>query len=133
VTGDHDTGRLVGAQPLGHVDAEVPKRIDIAAAALFHGTTVDALNDIDLSYTPPFGSLWDVVQTGAQARSRGNALRSGEALDVLGHVPAAAAANPQPAFGRDDRPEPVPLHLVREVAALGQPPDLASIGSGSAP
>jgi hypothetical protein len=48
----------------------VPKRIDIAATALFHGMTVDALNDLDLSYTPPFGSPWDVVQTAAQDWSR---------------------------------------------------------------
>jgi hypothetical protein len=28
--------------------------------------TVEAISDLDLSYTPPFGSPWDVVQTGAQ-------------------------------------------------------------------
>jgi NADPH-dependent 2,4-dienoyl-CoA reductase/sulfur reductase-like enzyme len=67
LTGDRDTGRLLGAQLLGHLDTQVPKRIDIAATALYQGMTVDALNDIDLSYTPPFGSPWDVVQSGAQA------------------------------------------------------------------
>jgi hypothetical protein len=54
-----------------------------------------------------------------------------EELNVVGHVPAAPAANPQPLFGRDDRPEPVPLELVGEVAAHGQPPEPASIGSES--
>ena len=29
--------------------------------------TVDWLNEIDLSYTPPFSSPWDPVQTSAQA------------------------------------------------------------------
>ena len=29
--------------------------------------TVDAISDLDLSYTPPLGSPWDVVQGGAQA------------------------------------------------------------------
>jgi hypothetical protein len=29
--------------------------------------TVDAMNDLDLSYTPPLGSPWDAVQMGAQA------------------------------------------------------------------
>lgn len=70
ITGDRRRGRLLGAQLLGHLDAEVSKRIDIAAAALHHGMTVDELNDLDLSYTPPFGSPWDVVQAGAQAWSR---------------------------------------------------------------
>jgi NADPH-dependent 2,4-dienoyl-CoA reductase/sulfur reductase-like enzyme len=66
-TGDRRSDRLLGTQLVGHLDAEVPKRIDIAAVALYHGMSVDALNDLDLSYTPPFGSPWDVVQAGAQA------------------------------------------------------------------
>ena len=49
---------------------EVAKRIDIAAAAIFHGMTVDGISDLDLSYTPPLGSPWDAVQTGAQAWTR---------------------------------------------------------------
>jgi len=28
--------------------------------------TVEALNDLDLSYTPPLSSPWDPVQMGAQ-------------------------------------------------------------------
>jgi hypothetical protein len=28
--------------------------------------TVEALNDLDLSYTPPLGSPWDAVQMAAQ-------------------------------------------------------------------
>jgi NADPH-dependent 2,4-dienoyl-CoA reductase/sulfur reductase-like enzyme len=66
LTGERRSGRLLGAQLLGHVDAEVPKRIDTVAASLFHGLAIDALNDLDLSYTPPFGSPWDVLQTAAQ-------------------------------------------------------------------
>jgi hypothetical protein len=31
--------------------------------------SVDGLNDLDLSYTPPFGSPWDAVQLAAQAWS----------------------------------------------------------------
>lgn len=34
VTGDRKTGRLLGAQMLGHWQAEVPKRMDIFATAL---------------------------------------------------------------------------------------------------
>ena len=66
-TGDRATGRLLGVQLFGHRHAEVAKRVDIAAAAIFSGLTVDAISDLDLSYTPPLGSPWDVVQGGAQA------------------------------------------------------------------
>ena len=67
VTGDRRTGRLLSAQILGHWRSEVSKRIDVFAAALFHGMGVEELNDLDLSYTPPFGSPWDPVQMGAQS------------------------------------------------------------------
>ncbi len=67
ITGDRTTGKLLGAQLVGRLGSQVPKRIDIAAAALHHGMSVDELNDLDLSYTPPFGSPWDVVQIAAQA------------------------------------------------------------------
>jgi NADPH-dependent 2,4-dienoyl-CoA reductase/sulfur reductase-like enzyme len=67
ITGDRATGRLLGLQLFGHKHAEIAKRIDIAATAIFHGMTVDAVSDLDLSYTPPLGSPWDAVQIGAQA------------------------------------------------------------------
>jgi NADPH-dependent 2,4-dienoyl-CoA reductase/sulfur reductase-like enzyme len=67
VTGDRGTGRLLGLQLFGHKNAEIAKRIDIAATAIFNGMTVDAVSDLDLSYTPPLGSPWDAVQAGAQA------------------------------------------------------------------
>ena len=55
----------------GNRQAEVAKRSDLYAAALFLGMTVDAINDFDLSYTPPFGSPCDAVQLSAQARDQG--------------------------------------------------------------
>ncbi len=67
VTGDRGTGRLLGMQLFGHRHAEIAKRIDIAATAIFRNMTVDAISDLDLSYTPPLGSPWDAVQMGAQA------------------------------------------------------------------
>jgi NADPH-dependent 2,4-dienoyl-CoA reductase/sulfur reductase-like enzyme len=67
ITGDRTSGRLLGAQLVGDRRAEVAKRIDIPANALFHGMTVDGLSDLDLSYTPPFGSPWDAIQLAAQA------------------------------------------------------------------
>ena len=71
-TGDRSTGRLLGVQLFGHRHAEVAKRIDIAAAAIFNEMTVDAMSELDLSYTPPLGSPWDAVQMGAQAWVRGH-------------------------------------------------------------
>jgi NADPH-dependent 2,4-dienoyl-CoA reductase/sulfur reductase-like enzyme len=66
-TGDRPSGRLLGVQLFGHRHAEIAKRIDIAAAAIFHHMAVDAVSDLDLSYTPPLGSPWEAVQMGAQA------------------------------------------------------------------
>ena len=67
VTGDRATGRLLGLQLFGHRHAEIAKRIDIAATATFNHMTVDAISDLDLSYTPPLGSPWEAVQMGTQA------------------------------------------------------------------
>jgi NADPH-dependent 2,4-dienoyl-CoA reductase/sulfur reductase-like enzyme len=69
MTGDIDSGRLLGAQIAGSRKAEISKRIDIVAAALFQEASVEDLNDLDLSYTPPFSSPWDPVQMAAQAWS----------------------------------------------------------------
>lgn len=72
ITGDRGDGRLLGAQLIGSYGAEISKRVDILAAAIHTGSTVGALSDLDLSYTPPLSSPWDPVQTAAQAwvRSR---------------------------------------------------------------
>ena len=67
ITGDGETGRLLGAQMIGHWQACVAKRIDVFATAVFHKMGVEDLNDLDLSYTPPLGSPWDVVQSAAQS------------------------------------------------------------------
>jgi NADPH-dependent 2,4-dienoyl-CoA reductase/sulfur reductase-like enzyme len=85
LTGDRSSGRLLGAQLVGRHDAEVAKRVDIPAGALFHAMTVDGLSDLDLSYTPPFSSPWDAVQLAAQAWTQ--ARRS------------SAAASPTPRVG----------------------------------
>ncbi|MGY1672013.1 FAD-dependent oxidoreductase [Geodermatophilus sp. SYSU D00710] len=86
VTGDADTGRLLGAQLIGRRGTETAKRVDVYATALFHGMTVADVLDLDLSYTPPLGSPWDAVQIAAQAW-------------LAGHAPTrpAAAAHPAPA------------------------------------
>lgn len=65
ITGDRATGRLLGAQMVGHRSSEVSKRIDIFATALYHSMHVKDLCDLDLSYTPPLSSPWDPVQAAA--------------------------------------------------------------------
>ncbi|MEO1006214.1 MAG: FAD-dependent oxidoreductase, partial [Cyanobacteria bacterium J06638_38] len=67
VTGDLNTGRLLGAQILGHYQAEVAKRIDIFATAIYHGMKVWDVENLDLSYTPPLSSPFDPVQMSTQA------------------------------------------------------------------
>jgi NADPH-dependent 2,4-dienoyl-CoA reductase/sulfur reductase-like enzyme len=67
VTGDKTSGQLLGAQLVGARGTETAKRVDIYATALHHSMTVEQLSGLDLSYTPPFGSPWDAVQTAAQA------------------------------------------------------------------
>ena len=74
VTGDTRTGRLLGAQLIGPRSAEVAKRVDTFAAALFHAMTVDEMSQLDLSYTPPLGSPWDAVQMAAQSWVRDHQL-----------------------------------------------------------
>jgi len=70
LTGDQITGRLLGAQIIGHLQSEVAKRIDVVATAIFHGMRVKDMEQLDLSYTPPLGSPWDPVQMSAQAWCR---------------------------------------------------------------
>ncbi len=69
LTGDLRSGVLLGAQLLGAWGAEVSKRLDIYATAIFHEMQVDRLSQLDLSYTPPLSSPWDPVQMAAQAWS----------------------------------------------------------------
>jgi NADPH-dependent 2,4-dienoyl-CoA reductase/sulfur reductase-like enzyme len=75
-TADRHTRRLLGCQLVGHRSAQVAKRIDIPAAALHAGWTIDRVSDLDLSYTPPFGSPWDALQIGSDAWTR--AIDSGD-------------------------------------------------------
>ncbi len=70
ITGDRETGRLLGAQILGPYGSEISKRIDVLAAAVYHEMPVDGISGLDLSYTPPLSGPWDPVQAAAQEWSR---------------------------------------------------------------
>lgn len=70
VTGDIATGRLLGAQLVGRRGTEIAKRVDTFATAIYNAMTVDAMSELDLSYTPPLGTPWDAVQLATQAWER---------------------------------------------------------------
>jgi NADPH-dependent 2,4-dienoyl-CoA reductase/sulfur reductase-like enzyme/rhodanese-related sulfurtransferase len=54
-----DEGRLLGGQVLGELG--VDKRVDVLATALRAGMTVRDLADLELAYSPPFGSAKDPI------------------------------------------------------------------------
>ena len=56
---DPQDGRILGAQAVG--TSGVDKRIDVIAVAMRAGMTVQQLEDVELSYAPPFGSAKDPV------------------------------------------------------------------------
>ena len=59
---------------LGVLATGVAKRVDTAATALYHHMSIEEFSDLDLSYTPPLGSPWDVLQAAAQAWVSGSHL-----------------------------------------------------------
>jgi NADPH-dependent 2,4-dienoyl-CoA reductase/sulfur reductase-like enzyme/rhodanese-related sulfurtransferase len=60
-----DTGKLLGAQAVGHEG--VDKRIDVMATALKAGMTVHDLAELELAYAPPYGSAKDPVNLAGMA------------------------------------------------------------------
>ena len=54
-----DTGKLLGAQAVGHEG--VDKRIDVLATAIQAGMTVHDLAELELAYAPPYGSAKDPI------------------------------------------------------------------------
>ncbi len=60
-------GRLLGVQMVGVAAA---KRIDVAAAALQAGWSIQALTELDLSYAPPFAPVWDPLLIAANVAAK---------------------------------------------------------------
>ncbi len=65
---DGRTGRLLGGQIIGRCD--VAKRVDVLATALHHRLTVTDLQQLDLSYAPPFAPVWDPILVAANVAAR---------------------------------------------------------------
>ena len=61
---ERGTGRVLGAQLVG--TGNVAKRIDVAATWCHLGVTVQDAQLLDLSYAPPFGGVWDLLQVAAR-------------------------------------------------------------------
>lgn len=61
------TGKILGAQAIGKGD--VTKRVDIIAALLKMGGTVHDLQDLELTYAPPFSTTKDVTNMSAYVAS----------------------------------------------------------------
>jgi NADPH-dependent 2,4-dienoyl-CoA reductase/sulfur reductase-like enzyme len=61
---DRASGRLLGAQMAG--PEGVAKRIDVLAAALHARMTAEQVYELDLSYAPPFSSVWDPILIAAR-------------------------------------------------------------------
>lgn len=56
---EEGSGRLLGAQVMGA--AGVDKRVDVLATAIYAGLKTHDLENLDLAYSPPFGSANDAV------------------------------------------------------------------------
>ncbi len=63
------TGRLLGGQIVGREGAA--KRIDVLATALWNEMTVDELQNVDLSYAPPYSPVWDPILGAARQAAAG--------------------------------------------------------------
>jgi NADPH-dependent 2,4-dienoyl-CoA reductase/sulfur reductase-like enzyme len=61
---DRATHRLIGATIVG--DATAAGRINVVAAALQARMKVEEFEQLDLSYSPPFSSVWDPLLIAAQ-------------------------------------------------------------------
>lgn len=61
---DKGSGRLLGAQLVGPVDAV--KRIDVYATALYNKMTLQDIFNLDLAYAPPFSPVYDPILLAAR-------------------------------------------------------------------
>ena len=82
----HETGKLLGAQAVGHDG--VDKRLDVLATALKAGMTVNDLAGLELAYAPPYGSAKDPVNLAGMAAQ--NVLAGDVGIAQWSDVPSPA-------------------------------------------
>ena len=83
------TGKLLGAQAVGEDGAD--KRIDVIATAIHGGLTVNDLMDLELSYSPQYGSAKDPIN---HAGYVGNNVITGRTPTFQWHELEAELAKP---------------------------------------
>lgn len=59
-----DNERILGGQFIGKYG--VDKRVDVLATALYQQMSLHDIEDLDLSYAPPYNSVWDPLQQAAR-------------------------------------------------------------------
>ena len=64
---DRKSGKILGAQTAGFNGSD--KRLDVLSTAIAAGMTVEDIGELDLSYSPPFGSANDPVNMAGFAAS----------------------------------------------------------------
>lgn len=106
ITWEPETGRVLGAQASGFDG--VDKRLDVMAAAILGGATIDDLCHIELAYAPPFGAAKDAINlAGFAARNRRDGLiRHVTELPV---DPLAQIVDVRPKPLSEAYPAPVPV------------------------
>lgn len=77
---DPETGKLLGAQGVG-LDG-VDKRIDVIATGIYAGLSIDDLMNLELAYSPEFGSAKDAIN---QAGYVGNNVLHGVSKNIQWH------------------------------------------------
>lgn len=61
---EKNSKKIIGGQIVGFQGSA--KRIDTIATAIFSGLTAQNMVDLDLSYAPPFSTVWDPIQIAAR-------------------------------------------------------------------
>jgi rhodanese-related sulfurtransferase len=101
---------LLGAQVLG--ERGVDKRVDVLATAIFGKMSVFDLENLDLAYSPPFGSANDPINT---------------AGFVAGHIARGDIATVAPETWKPNAEFLLDVRDADEVAEFGQLPNAVNI------
>jgi rhodanese-related sulfurtransferase/thiol-disulfide isomerase/thioredoxin len=110
VIAEEGTGRLLGAQVMG--ETGVDKRVDVLATAIAGKMSVFDLENLDLAYSPPFGSANDPVNV---------------AGFVAGHIARGDIATVAPETWKPDGELLLDVRDADEVVEFGKLPNAVNI------
>ncbi|MFO8031073.1 MAG: FAD-dependent oxidoreductase [Desulfohalobiaceae bacterium] len=60
---DRKTRKVLGVEAVGPNGDAVKSRVDAIAAAMHHGADLEEISNLEVSYSPPFASAMDIVNT----------------------------------------------------------------------